>query len=66
MLWVVGTLNTHADFTAGRPNGRGGLVAITCVSVFYWQIFDPWGTLLGAKNNHSQDMRFILVWVPGK
>jgi len=33
MVSEVGTFNTHVEFTASRPNGCVGLVAITHISV---------------------------------
>ena len=33
MVLEVGTFNTHVEFTASRPNGCVGLVAITHISV---------------------------------
>ena len=37
-----------------------------CVGVFYQQIFCSWRIPLGAKINHSRDMRFMLVRARGK
>ena len=41
----VGTFNTHAEFTAGRPNGHVGTVAIMCIlvgSTFHMMVqFNP-------------------------